>query len=323
MIRSLTGERADRASGLAGELPISRQAVAKHLAALDRAGLVAPRREGRETRYSLTPEPLGDAIAWMEAVGAALGRALAGEAQRRGRGGIEPTRPPTSLRERGRLDRARPRAASPPPPTPREAQQVLVDQRAQRRRVPERRHAADRDSPWPRARTPRRPAPPARRTPRACLVGAVGAPHERQHRLPPADTSDFTIAPTSTPTAAAASGAVRVESGSARLDLHATGAQRLATRAVQRAQTLREVGTRSATSASVSGKWQAARLPPSFAPAAALVRQISCAFQQRVWKRQAGGGLVGDGTSPPRTWRFLAAASSGSATGTADISAPV
>jgi ArsR family transcriptional regulator, cadmium/lead-responsive transcriptional repressor len=58
------------ASALAGELPVSRQAVAKHLAALDRAGLVAARREGRETRYRLTPEPMGDAMAWMAAVGA-------------------------------------------------------------------------------------------------------------------------------------------------------------------------------------------------------------------------------------------------------------
>jgi DNA-binding transcriptional ArsR family regulator len=77
VIRSLTGERAVTASGLAGELPMSRQAVAKHLAALERAGLVAPRRAGRETRYSLTPEPLGDAIAWMEEVGARWDRSLA------------------------------------------------------------------------------------------------------------------------------------------------------------------------------------------------------------------------------------------------------
>src|SRR5215216_1313076 len=84
------------------------------------------------------------------------------------------------------------------------------------------------------------------------------------------------------------------------------------------------VGTRSATSASVSGKWQAAMLPPSLTSSAgSCVRQISCAFQQRVWKRQAGGGLVGDGTSPARIWRFLLAASDGSATGTADIRAPV
>ena len=58
------------ASGLAGELPVSRQAVAKHLAALDRAGLVEARRVGRETRYSLHPEPMSEAIAWMASVGA-------------------------------------------------------------------------------------------------------------------------------------------------------------------------------------------------------------------------------------------------------------
>ena len=50
------------ASRLAGELPITRQAVAKHLAALHRAGLVEPHREGRETHYRLTPAPLADAV---------------------------------------------------------------------------------------------------------------------------------------------------------------------------------------------------------------------------------------------------------------------
>ena len=65
------------ASALAGELPVSRQAVAKHLAALDRAGLVAARREGRETRYRLTPEPMGEAMAWMAGVGARWDERLA------------------------------------------------------------------------------------------------------------------------------------------------------------------------------------------------------------------------------------------------------
>jgi DNA-binding transcriptional ArsR family regulator len=58
------------ASALALELPVTRQAVAKHLAALDRAGLVAARREGRELRYALNPEPMGEAMAWMASVGA-------------------------------------------------------------------------------------------------------------------------------------------------------------------------------------------------------------------------------------------------------------
>jgi DNA-binding transcriptional ArsR family regulator len=58
------------ATGLAAELPISRQAVAKHLATLGRAGLVSERRRGREHRFELDPRPLADAAAWLSAVGA-------------------------------------------------------------------------------------------------------------------------------------------------------------------------------------------------------------------------------------------------------------
>jgi len=76
VVRSLAREQAVTASGLAGELPMTRQAVAKHLTALERAGLVSPRREGRETRYRLTPEPLEEAIAWMAEVGARWDRSL-------------------------------------------------------------------------------------------------------------------------------------------------------------------------------------------------------------------------------------------------------
>ena len=43
---------------LAGELPVTRQAVAKHLAVLDRAGLVEGRRRGREVRYEIRPQRL-------------------------------------------------------------------------------------------------------------------------------------------------------------------------------------------------------------------------------------------------------------------------
>ena len=49
------------ASTLAGDLPLTRQAVAKHLAVLDRAGLVAPRRTGREVRYAVRPDRLAEA----------------------------------------------------------------------------------------------------------------------------------------------------------------------------------------------------------------------------------------------------------------------
>ena len=82
--RSSAGWRRSRRAprALAGELPVSRQAVAKHLAALDRAGLVAARREGRETRYTPHPEPMGEAMAWMAAVGARWDERLARLARR-------------------------------------------------------------------------------------------------------------------------------------------------------------------------------------------------------------------------------------------------
>jgi DNA-binding transcriptional ArsR family regulator len=58
------------ATELAGVLPVTRQAVSKHLAALGAAGLVAREKQGREARYRLTPEPLSDAATWMAEVGA-------------------------------------------------------------------------------------------------------------------------------------------------------------------------------------------------------------------------------------------------------------
>ena len=58
------------ATELAAELPLTRQGVAKHLAALSEAGLVRRRKRGREARYRLTPEPMTEAMAWMASVGA-------------------------------------------------------------------------------------------------------------------------------------------------------------------------------------------------------------------------------------------------------------
>jgi DNA-binding transcriptional ArsR family regulator len=58
------------ATELAGGLPISRQAVVKHLGALADAGLLERRRTGREVRYRFTPAPLSDAVSWMAHVGA-------------------------------------------------------------------------------------------------------------------------------------------------------------------------------------------------------------------------------------------------------------
>jgi DNA-binding transcriptional ArsR family regulator len=58
------------ATGVAEKLPISRQAAAKHLAALRSAKLVSSERVGRETQYRLMPRPLDDAASWIQTVSA-------------------------------------------------------------------------------------------------------------------------------------------------------------------------------------------------------------------------------------------------------------
>jgi ArsR family transcriptional regulator, cadmium/lead-responsive transcriptional repressor len=58
------------ATTVAGELPVTRQAVAKQLAVLDRAGLVEGRRRGREVRYAVRPERLDAAARSMAQVAA-------------------------------------------------------------------------------------------------------------------------------------------------------------------------------------------------------------------------------------------------------------
>lgn len=57
------------ASKLASELPVSRQAIAKHLNLLDSVGLVDRREEGRQVVYSARVAPLGEVASWLETVG--------------------------------------------------------------------------------------------------------------------------------------------------------------------------------------------------------------------------------------------------------------
>lgn len=49
-------------NALAAELPISRQAVAKHLALLEQANLVSVHWRGREKLHFLNPVPIGDIV---------------------------------------------------------------------------------------------------------------------------------------------------------------------------------------------------------------------------------------------------------------------
>lgn len=53
------------ASGLARRLPVTRQAVVKHLTVLEAVGLVTARRAGREVLYTARPDRLATAARWM------------------------------------------------------------------------------------------------------------------------------------------------------------------------------------------------------------------------------------------------------------------
>jgi DNA-binding transcriptional ArsR family regulator len=65
------------ATTLAARVPVTRQAVVKHLAVLDSAGLVSGRRTGREVRFSVRPEALDATARWMAALAAEWDRRLA------------------------------------------------------------------------------------------------------------------------------------------------------------------------------------------------------------------------------------------------------
>ncbi|MFA7266576.1 MAG: metalloregulator ArsR/SmtB family transcription factor [Candidatus Nanopelagicales bacterium] len=59
------------ATSLSERLPVTRQAVAKHLAVLDRVGLVHGEQVGREMRYSVDDAQLARAVAQLASVGSA------------------------------------------------------------------------------------------------------------------------------------------------------------------------------------------------------------------------------------------------------------
>ena len=59
------------ATELAADLPVTRQAVAKHLAVLDRVGLVRSTPAGRERRYQVDDAQLARAVAQLASVGSA------------------------------------------------------------------------------------------------------------------------------------------------------------------------------------------------------------------------------------------------------------
>ncbi|MEY9875264.1 DNA-binding transcriptional ArsR family regulator [Streptacidiphilus sp. MAP12-33] len=71
MLDQLLADGRGTATSLSERLPVTRQAVAKHLGVLDRAGLVHATPEGRERVYAVDEAQFARAVAQLASVGAA------------------------------------------------------------------------------------------------------------------------------------------------------------------------------------------------------------------------------------------------------------
>jgi predicted ArsR family transcriptional regulator len=71
MLDLLLVEGSGTATSLSGQLPVTRQAVAKHLAVLDRVGLVHGVAAGRERRFRVDDAQLARAAEQLATVGSA------------------------------------------------------------------------------------------------------------------------------------------------------------------------------------------------------------------------------------------------------------
>ena len=76
-ILTALGEEDASASALAGRLPVTRQAIAKHLAVLQEVGLVEPVRVGREVRFRVIGAELEATAKKLDEIGRAWDRRLA------------------------------------------------------------------------------------------------------------------------------------------------------------------------------------------------------------------------------------------------------
>src|SRR5690349_13647425 len=65
LLQQLCEEGSGTAAGFATRLPITRQAVIKHLVTLEQAGLVTAYEMGRERRYMPRPEALQSVTTWI------------------------------------------------------------------------------------------------------------------------------------------------------------------------------------------------------------------------------------------------------------------
>ncbi|HTK11377.1 MAG TPA: helix-turn-helix domain-containing protein [Ktedonobacteraceae bacterium] len=77
LLQHLCEEGSGTAAGFATRLPITRQAIIKHLVTLEQAGLVTAHETGRERRYVPRPEALQTVTTWIGAIEAQWDQRLA------------------------------------------------------------------------------------------------------------------------------------------------------------------------------------------------------------------------------------------------------
>jgi DNA-binding transcriptional ArsR family regulator len=69
ILRAVAEDGPVTATAIADRLPVSRQAVTKHLGVLRAAGLVTAERAGREIRFTAATQPLDELATWAESTG--------------------------------------------------------------------------------------------------------------------------------------------------------------------------------------------------------------------------------------------------------------
>jgi len=77
LLQHLCEEGSGTAASFATRLPITRQAITKHLVTLEQAGLVTVHEMGRERRYVPRPEALSTVTTWIGAIEAQWDQRLA------------------------------------------------------------------------------------------------------------------------------------------------------------------------------------------------------------------------------------------------------
>ncbi len=68
LLARLSSQAPSSITHLTEDLPLTRQAITKHLRVLERAGLVRSKRAGRETLFELRPDTLDDAFRFLAQV---------------------------------------------------------------------------------------------------------------------------------------------------------------------------------------------------------------------------------------------------------------